>query len=267
MSFSLLLVACTSGSRGPEDSSASSSGPVDTGTPTACGQTHPWVIEDAEDVGIAEWAGTSPWPQVVLYDGYVYELALLSGEPDPCIQVTVEGDVITVTGLCTTAGGVEISGTVVFTGSSDAGEASSTYEDLHFWNPGRGAGYDIDGGWTWSLDEAEVAHYATDLTATLLTSAGVWQEGTWRSTSALSSNGAMSEVGYVDITAQETSGATGDYCYTRETTVSDGCSAEHQGVATVTGTATGTLTWDGESDCDDCGDVAIDGRPIGQYCE
>lgn len=247
-----------------------SDGTVDTGTPTECGQTHPRVIEAAEDIAKGVRDGVVLYPTLMLVDGTLFHYATRF-DPDPCMPVTVDGQTTTITGLCTTSYGVEVSGTVMFVElenpTSTGWPHTSTYDHLHFLDTFYShLGYDVDGTWEYNLDELG-ASYALDLFVAFLD--GVAEDhssGTFRG-NGVYSEGGFTESGYADVVSENPDDPVGDFCYALDWTFSDSCDSEGDGTATITGTQTGTLTWDGSTSCDGCANATVNGRPAGRYCD
>lgn len=71
---------------------------------------------------------------------------------------------------------------------------------------------------------------------------------------------------YQHVYASGTGTATGDYCVTWTSASVDTCENEADGVVEVTAAQEATLTFDGSSNCDGCGDVVIDGTSAGEFC-
>ena len=236
-----------------------------------CAPDSPWPLTSADDVGVVDHlaSGGYRWLDALGIDVLAYaDWAVVNG--DGCVLVTVAGDTTTVSDVCATTDGVELWGTASFVlSSADDGsvDESSTYAGFHFNDLGAQGSMngDVDGSLTYVADAFGDAVTTLDATATVNDAADLDGEYTWRGVRNVTSAG-WTEEDYVDVARQPYSAAIGDACLSSRGAPVDACD-EPDSVDAITGSAVASITWDGSTACDQCGDVTLGGRDVGSYCQ
>ena len=253
----LLLAACkpAGDTAKPADSAtqpdtAGTDGTTPDGWPDeipACALSAPLPTATATEL-TAAWAGRPELAIVTQAMRRVQGATDATGCPslleDPCGEGTIY------TGDCT-VGKVSASGTATGTGCDDGGAwiwsgFSVSTPDWAFAAEGS-ADFQVSG------DVRE----SWDVTATL---AGFDPVGTWTWT------GEHYTGGVEETRHQVVTGAAGDACLDEDLSPQEACPEEPSGWTVIQGDHVAVVLWDGDSSCDGCGRLFIDGEETGAWC-
>ncbi len=245
----------------------------------ACELSHPWAVSSRDDVVLAALLSNPYMPMLTLLGADAWSARLsVEAEGDTCPTFTEADDgTQTITGDCTTTWGYVYGGSTTVTPTATGGFVQ-TFDHFHFedlaYEDQPAQGYEVDGSWAGEQPDGGESF----VNAMTLTTIGGWAAGdplgapmdvtaTYASTQAWDAAWDETDSGSADIAWQSISSATGDFCSSSNWAALDTCPSEGDGLTTITGSRTASLTWDCSTSCDGCADVVIDGiGPAGSYC-
>jgi hypothetical protein len=130
--------------------------------------------------------------------------------------------------------------------------------------------------WSFSLNGSYNAYVAGNLVLTIdaelvadsicesITCSGVFDWQSRYETWGLQGSG--HETWVAQVSAQPTKGTSGDFCVDEAVLETKGCKSEGVGWTVVRGTQDAMVVWDGDVACDGCGALYVGGFAVGKWC-